>query len=66
MNDSALWFSTEQVAARYGVPVATVRKWRAGNTGPPGVVFGRHVRYSLAGLTRWEQEQAAKQIRTSA
>lgn len=61
---AAQWLSTEQVAERYGVPVSTVRKWRhLGVTGPRGVKFGRHVRYSLAELERWEQEQLAQQAR---
>jgi len=54
------WFSNDDVGARYGVSVATVRKWRHEGTGPHGVKFGRHVRYSLAELERWERERAAK------
>lgn len=56
-----LWMSNEEVAERYGVSIATVRKWRHEGTGPAGVKFGRHVRYSVAELERWEREQAAKQ-----
>lgn len=59
-NDTQSWFSNEDVARRYGVPVQTVRKWRHEGTGPAGVKFGRHVRYSLAELERWEREQAAR------
>lgn len=53
------WFSNEDVAVRYGVSVATVRKWRNDRTGPSGVKFGRHVRYSIAELERWEREKAS-------
>lgn len=60
------WLGNEEVAERYRVPLATVRKWRHEGTGPAGVRFGRHVRYSLSELERWEQEQAAKQVRASA
>lgn len=60
------WFSNEDVAERYGVSVATVRKWRHDRSGPTGVVFGRHVRYSLVELERWEREKAAKQIQRTA
>lgn len=56
------WLSTEAVAERYGVPEATVRKWRHEATGPFGVRLGRHVRYALAELERWEREQVAKQV----
>lgn len=63
MNNTELrqWFSNEDVAERYNVSVATVRKWRHEGTGPRGVRFGRHVRYSATELERWEREQAAKQ-----
>lgn len=60
VTEQRQWFSNEDVADRYGVSVATIRKWRHEGTGPAGVKFGRHVRYSLAELERWEREQAAK------
>lgn len=65
-NSDNAWLSTEAVAARYDVPVATVRKWRHERTGPVGVRLNRHVRYSLTELERWEREQAAKQVRAGA
>lgn len=64
-NAQPSWFSNEDVAERYGVPVATVRKWRHEGTGPVGVKFGRHVRYSLAELERWEREHAARAAQTA-
>ena len=64
-SEQRQWFSNEGVAERYGVSVATVRKWRHEGTGPVGVRFGRHVRYSVAELERWEREQAAKQFRAA-
>lgn len=65
-NDQPPWLSNEDLAKRYGVSIDTVRKWRHEGTGPAGVRFGRHVRYALAELERWEQEQATKQVRASA
>lgn len=61
MTSSDQWQSNEDLAKRYGVSVDTIRKWRKEGTGPVGVRFGRHVRYSPAELARWEQAQAAKQ-----
>lgn len=61
MNEKSIWLSNEDLAERYGVPLATVRKWRHEGTGPHGVKFGRHVRYADDELVRWEREQAAKQ-----
>lgn len=62
------WLSNKDLAERYGVSLDTVRKWRHEGTGPTGVRFGRHVRYSLAELDRWEREreEAAKQVRATA
>lgn len=65
-SSAAMWLGTEAVAERYDVSPATVRKWRHEGTGPAGVRFGRHVRYSLAELERWEREQTAKQVRAIA
>lgn len=65
-NDQRQWVGNEGVADRYDVSIETVRKWRKEGTGPAGIRFGRHVRYSLAELERWEREQAARQLRASA
>ncbi len=54
-----LWLSNGDLAERYAVSVETIRKWRKECTGPVGVKFGRHVRYSLAEVERWERERAA-------
>ena len=53
--------TTEDLAARYRVPVATVRAWRLKGYGPIGIRIGRHVRYSLAECRRWERAQAEAQ-----
>lgn len=37
--------SDETLADHLGVPVSTVRGWRARNVGPPAVKVGKHVRY---------------------
>ena len=65
-TDQRPWLSNEDLAERYGVSIDTVRKWRHEGTGPAGVRFGRHVRYSLAELERWERVQAATQLRATA
>lgn len=48
---------TEDVAARYGVPVATVRKWRHMGYGPKGFPCGKYVRYRLSDCIAWEESQ---------
>lgn len=45
------------IAERYGVPIATVYQWRTKNYGPAGIRIGRHVRYKLADVERWERDQ---------
>lgn len=65
-NEQRTWLSNVDVAERYGVSIDTVRKWRHEGTGPAGVRFGRHVRYSIGEIERWEQEQAAKQLKAHA
>jgi len=59
-TEQQAWLSNDELADRYGVSVATIRKWRHERSGPAGVKFGRHVRYSLDECERWEREQAAK------
>lgn len=66
MSEQSQWLGNEDLAERYGVPLGTIRKWRHEGTGPRAVKFGRHVRYSVAELERWEREQEAKQARVSA
>lgn len=56
------WLTSEDLARRYGVPVATVRKWRLDGTGPKAVKFGRYVRYELEECERWEREKAAQAV----
>lgn len=58
-SEQRTWLSNEELADRYGVSVATIHKWRLEGTGPAGVKFGRHVRYSVAECERWERERAA-------
>lgn len=58
--DTSQWLGNQDLARRYRVSIDTVRKWRATGAGPKGVRFGRHVRYSLAEIERWEREQIAK------
>jgi len=67
-NDQETWLSNTALADRYDVSIDTVRKWRHEGTGPVGVRFGRHVRYSAAEVLRWEseREQAAKALQASA
>jgi predicted DNA-binding transcriptional regulator AlpA len=52
--------SMQDIADRYGVPVATVRGWRTKNYGPKGLSIGKYVRYRLTECIAWEEAQLAK------
>jgi hypothetical protein len=52
------FFSNQDLADRYQVPISTVRYWRAIGTGPQGFRVGGHVRYDPDEVLRWEREQA--------
>lgn len=58
-NDQRAWFSNDDLAQRYGVSIQTIRKWRHQRSGPHGVKFGRHVRYSREEVERFEWDQIA-------
>ena len=52
-----MFLTPEELAERYGVPLATVYQWRHKGYGPTGIKVGRHVRYSVTECERWEAEQ---------
>jgi excisionase family DNA binding protein len=45
----------KDLAERMGVPVRTVYKWNTEGTGPEYFPVGRHVRYRLADVEKWER-----------
>ncbi len=47
-----------EVAARYHVPVPTVRGWVYKGTGPRSYKIGRHRLFRLTDLIQWEDGQA--------
>jgi excisionase family DNA binding protein len=56
MSESS-WLSREEVAARLQIPASTVKYWAVAGRGPRYARFGRHVRYRLADVEAWENEQ---------
>lgn len=51
------WISIPELAEHLGVPVRTIRSWRARGEGPTGVVFGRAVRFHRKDVDAWIQQQ---------
>lgn len=50
----------EDVAAHYGVPVATLYAWRHRGIGPKAAKIGRHLRYREADVEAWFEQQTGK------
>jgi predicted DNA-binding transcriptional regulator AlpA len=53
----------DEVAGRYGIPVATLRYWRHKGEGPPSARIGRRVVYREAECEAWVQQQFAAEAR---
>ena len=49
--------SPADLAAREGVPLATVYDWNSKGVGPRYFRAGRHVRYRISDVESWEREQ---------
>lgn len=49
--------SPEELAEREGVPVQTVYSWNKTGSGPDYLRVGRHVRYRLADVEKWERSR---------
>lgn len=60
-NNEQPWLSNEEFAKEFGVPLLTVRKWRSEGTGPRGIRFGRHVRYSRQEVDSWVARRQREQ-----
>ncbi len=58
MSDGDKHLSPEDLARREGVPLQTVYGWNKTRTGPRFMKIGRHVRYRLVDVERWEDSRA--------
>jgi excisionase family DNA binding protein len=55
---SARLLSTGEVARLLVVPVTTLYTWRYKGTGPKAFKVGKHLRYRLADVLAWLEQQA--------
>lgn len=53
MNEFERLWSVEELSAFLGIPVQTIRGWRAKNYGPPVRKIGKHLRYDPAKVREW-------------
>jgi excisionase family DNA binding protein len=60
------WLSRQELADRLGVPPKTTAQWASNGTGPPHAKIGRHVRYRLSDIVKWEDAQVLEATRTIA
>lgn len=52
-----LWLTRAEVAERLRLPMSTLNGWASRGLGPRYAVFGRHARYRLIDVLKWEDEQ---------
>lgn len=57
MNDKLM--TVEEVAAYLGVPKATTYSWASRGLGPRRYRVGKYVRYRMADVDAWLEQQAA-------
>ena len=50
--------TTDDLAERCGVPVATIYAWNHKGTGPRRIRIGKHVRYRPEDVEAWLERQA--------
>lgn len=55
----AEWMSPADLAAEFGIPIASVYQWNSRGTGPRAAHIGRHVRYRRADVEAWTECQYA-------
>ncbi|MBJ7336052.1 helix-turn-helix domain-containing protein [Mycolicibacterium sp.] len=57
------WLSRQELADRLGVPPKTTAQWATKGTGPPHAKIGRHVRYRLSDVIKWEDQRISQATR---
>jgi predicted DNA-binding transcriptional regulator AlpA len=64
-DDSAPNLSPAELAERYDLPLETIYGWQKNRTGPPFLKVGRHVRYRMADILKWENSRTIASGRTA-
>ena len=58
-DTTQVWLTRPELATRWNVAMQTLAQWASQGRGPRYAKFGRHVRYALADVVAWEQDQFA-------
>lgn len=61
--ESERHLTSQELADRERVPLATVRAWRFHGNGPRGMTIGKHVRYRLSDVVAWEESRVDQRSR---
>ncbi len=56
------WMTRREVAGRWKMPPSTLDQWASQGRGPKYALFGRHARYRLSDVIRWENEQFGDEL----
>ena len=56
-TETQIWLTRAELSKRLNVALQTLAQWAVQGKGPCYAKFGRHVRYSIADVTFWEQQQ---------
>jgi hypothetical protein len=51
------WLTRRELAERWKIPPATLDQWASQGRGPKYALLGRHARYRLSDVIRWENAQ---------
>lgn len=57
MEQQQIWLTRAELSTRINVAMPTLAQWAVQGRGPRYAKFGRHVRYAIADVTAWEQQQ---------
>lgn len=60
MATETKFLTVADLAERYGVPEATIYKWRTHGTAPPGLRVGRHLRFRQKDVEAWEEDRVSE------
>lgn len=55
------FLSPRELAARYGIPLQTIYRWRMEGKGPRGLTIGKHVRFRMSDVLAWEETRLDKE-----
>jgi len=59
------WLTVEELAMEIGVPIRTVRTWRANGSGPRAHRFGKRLKFRRRDIEAWYETRAERRLETS-